>query len=146
MRLGYRLQLLEASWPAEVKPGEALLMGYTWRNAGVAPCLPGGHPTITLKDDKSGLVGVFVDEDLDVRSLPVGPPEKATPIGRVARLISQDSRPLIAFSLPPRHILKPGSYSIYISVGDNVGTPRVALPLENEDGSRRYRLGDITIK
>jgi hypothetical protein len=146
MRMGYRLQLLEASWPAEVKPGEALLVGYTWRNAGVAPCLPGGYPTITLKDDKTGIAGFFVDEEFDMRSLPVGAPERATPIGREVHVHRQDDKPLIAFALPPRNILKPGIYSIYISVGDNIGTPRIALPLENEDGSRRYRLGRITIE
>jgi hypothetical protein len=145
-RLGYRLQLLEASWPAKVKPGEAVLIGYSWRNAGVAPCLPGGHPTITLKNDKNGIAGVFVDEEFDVKSLPVGPPEEATPIGREVRVLSQASRPLIAFALPPRHILKPGTYSIYISVGDSIGTPRLALPLENGDGSMRYRLGGIRIE
>jgi hypothetical protein len=145
-RLGYRLQLLEASWPSKVKPGEALLIGYSWRNAGVAPCLPGGHPTITLKNDKNGIAGVFVDEEFDVKSLPVGPPEQARPIGREVRVLSQASRPLIAFALPPRHILKPGTYSIYISVGDSIGTPRLALPLENGDGSMRYRLGGIRIE
>ena len=36
-------------------------MGYRWRNAGVAPCLPGGYPAITLKDAKDGIAGVFVD-------------------------------------------------------------------------------------
>jgi hypothetical protein len=145
-RLGYRLQLVETSWPASVKPGETLSIGYTWRNAGVAPCLPGGHPAITLKDDKNGIVGVFVDEQFDVRSLPVGAPEGAKPIGREVRMLSQSSRPLIGFTLPPRHILKPGTYSIFVSVGDRIGTPRIALPLENEDGSRRYRLGVIRIE
>jgi hypothetical protein len=146
LRLGYRLQLLEASWPAEVKPGEALLVGYSWQNAGVAPCLPGGHPAITLKDEKNGIAGVFVDEEFDMRSLPVGPPGGATPIGREVRPHYQADKPLIAFSLPPRHILKPGLYSIYISVGDSIGTPLIALPLENDDGFRRYRLGSIRIK
>jgi hypothetical protein len=146
MRLGYRLQLMEASWPAVVEPGKALLVGYTWRNAGVAPCLPGGHPTITLKDDRNGIAGVFVDEEFDARSLPVGPPGGATSIGREVHPHYQADRPLIGFTLPPRHILRPGVYSVYISIGDNIGTPLLALPLENQDGNRLYKLGSIKIK
>ncbi len=53
---------------------------YGWRNAGVAPCLPGGHPTITFKDAKGGIAGVFVDVDFNVRELPVAEPGKAKTI------------------------------------------------------------------
>ncbi len=72
LRLGYRLQLVEASWPSEVSLDSTLQFSAKWRNAGVAPCLPGGYPAVTLKDSKGGIVGVFVDEQFDVRSLPVG--------------------------------------------------------------------------
>lgn len=145
LRLGYRLQLVEASWPAEIRRDEPLLAGYRWRNAGVAPCLPGGYPAITLKDAKGGIAGVFVDEEFDMRSLPVGAPGKAEPVGREVKGISQASRPLIAHTLPPTRILKAGVYTLWISVGTRTGTPRIALPLENEDGARRYKLGEIRI-
>ena len=146
MRLGYRLQLLEASWPAEVGRDEPLPVGYRWRNAGVAPCYPGGFPAITLKDAKGGIAGVFVDEEFDMRILPVGPPDEAVPVGREVKSISQASRPLLAYALPPAHILKPGAYQLFISVGDRTGTPRLALPLSGEDGQKRYLLGSITVK
>ncbi len=145
-RLGYRLQLLEASWPEEIRRDEPLVVGYRWRNAGVAPCLPGGHPAITLKDDRSGIAAVFVDEGFDVRVLPVGPPGEALPVGREAKAVSQASKPLISFSLPPEPVLKPGTYDLYISVGTRNGTPTIALPLPDGDGQRRYRLGRITIR
>jgi hypothetical protein len=145
LRLGYRLQLVEASWPAEVRRNEPLAAGYRWRNAGVAPCLPGGYPAITLKDAKAGIAGVFVDEDFDVRTLPVGPPEKAEPVGREVKGIAQASKPLTAWALPPADILKPGTYTVWISVGTRTGTPKIALPLEGDDGQRRYRLGEIRI-
>lgn len=145
LRLGYRLQLLEASWPAELRRDQALAVGYRWRNAGVAPCLPGGNPAITLKDGKGGIAGVFVDEDFDVRTLPVGPPERAEPVGREMKGISQASKPLTAYALPPANILKPGTYTLWISVGTRAGTPKIALPLEGDDGQRRYRLGEIRI-
>ncbi|MEK7752596.1 MAG: DUF4832 domain-containing protein [Acidobacteriota bacterium] len=144
-RLGYRLQLLEASFPAQVKAEGEFSVGYAWRNAGVAPCLPGGHPAITLKDAKGAIIGVFADEDFDMRSLPVGPPEAAPSVSRWEKPINQASRPLIAYRLPPAHIVKPGVYDVYISVGTRTGTPQIALPLAGDDGHRRCKLGTITI-
>ncbi|MCX6631771.1 MAG: hypothetical protein NTW28_29535, partial [Candidatus Solibacter sp.] len=91
------------------------------------------------------IAGVFVDEEFDVRTLPVGPPEKAEPVGREAKAISQASKPLMAFALPPANILKPGAYTVWMSVGTRAGTPKIALPLADEDGQRRYRLGEIRI-
>ena len=146
MRLGYRLQLLEASWPKQADARSGLSMGYRWRNAGVAPCYRGGHPAITLKDAKGGIAAVFVDEDFDMRALPVGPPGGAEPVGRELRSISQASRPLVTFQLPPPNILKPGAYDLFISVGTRTGTPEIMLPLAGDDGQKRYKLGVITIR
>jgi hypothetical protein len=147
LRLGYRLQLVEASWPAEVAAGGPMAIGYRWRNAGVAPCLPGGHPTITLKDEKGGITGVFVDEDFNARELPVGPPQEATALSRkeMGTGVEENDKPLVAYTLPPAHILKPGTYDLYISVGTATGEPVIALPLSNDDGRRRYRLGPIKV-
>lgn len=147
LRLGYRLQLVEASWPSEAQVGGTITVGYSWRNAGVAPCLPGGHPTLTFKDAKGGIAGVFVDEDFNVRELPVGPPEKAKAISRIqwTEGYPQEDKPLLSYTLPPKHILKPGVYDVYISVGDPAGTPSIALPLPDDDGHRRYRLGKINV-
>jgi hypothetical protein len=131
-RLGYRLQLVEASWPGRARAGSSFDFSATWRNAGVAPCLPGGYPAITLKDDKGGIVGVFADESFDVRALPVGPPDQA-------ETRAQEAHFLLPFNL------KPGTYDVFISVGARTGTPRIALPLSDGDGQRRYGLGSITI-
>ncbi|MSU58329.1 MAG: hypothetical protein EXS35_09135 [Pedosphaera sp.] len=46
-RIGYRIQLAEISWPAEVKLGEPFLVETAWANAGVAPCLGGGFWALT---------------------------------------------------------------------------------------------------
>jgi hypothetical protein len=147
LRLGYRLQLVEASWPAEVPAGGAITIGYGWRNAGVAPCLAGGHPTLTLKDAQGGIAGVFVDEDFNVRELPVGPPDKAKVIWRVEQKggLAQENKPPLTYALPPRHILKPGAYDVFVSVGTPTGEPVIALPLPGDDGRRRYKLGGIQI-
>jgi hypothetical protein len=146
LRLGYRLQLQEASWPSEVPAGAAIDVGYAWRNGGVAPCLPGGNPTITFEDAKGGIAAVFVDQDFDVRELPVGAPGAARIISReTLEGLPENNKPLIGFTLPPAHILRPGTYSVYISVGSTTGTPQLALPLPDDDGHRRYRLGTIKV-
>jgi len=141
LRLGYRLQLVEASWPSEVGIDSTLRFSAKWRNAGVAPCLPGGYPAVTLKDNKGGIVGVYVDEGFDVRSLPVAAPGKA-------EAVDQE----VTFSLSPRlyanfrpGIRQPGIYDVYMSVGTRTGTPRIALPLLQGDGKRRYRLGALKV-
>lgn len=131
-RLGYRLQLVEASWPAEIRLGNPLAFSASWRNAGVAPCLPGGCPTITLKDAEGGIVAVLADEAFDVRALQPAAPGQAPSTAEQA-----------AFLLPFQ--LTPGSYDVFVSVGTKTGSPRIALPLPGDDGQRRYRLGSLRV-
>jgi hypothetical protein len=131
-RLGYRLQLVEASWPKAVRSRGDLSFNGAWQNCGVAPCLPGGHPTVTLKDSKGGIVGVFVDEEFDVRSLSV-----------TERSLTDVRRQKPTFKLPFQ--LNGGRYDLFISVGTKSGTPRIALPMGGDDGQHRYRLGMVEI-
>lgn len=130
LRLGYRLHLVEASWPASVRLGDALPFRMAWRNAGVAPCYPGGHPAFTLKDADGGIVTVAVDEGFDMRDLPVGPPGAAETRDRT-------------FPLLAPFYLRPGRYDVFVSIGSRSGTPRIALPLAEDDGQHRYRLGSV---
>jgi hypothetical protein len=132
LRLGYRLQLVSASWPVAVRVESSFRFASQWRNAGVAPCLPGGFPAMTLKDSKGGIAGVFVDEGFDVRSLPIGPEGQA-------EVKPQE----VEFSLPFN--LKPGQYDVFISVGTRTGTPRIALPHSGNDGQRRYLIGQLGV-
>jgi len=141
LRLGYRLQLVEAAWPSEIDIDSRLHFSAKWRNAGVAPCLPGGHPALTLKDSEGGIVGVFVDNGFNVRSLPVAEAGKAKTIDQKANFalspnLRGDWRP---------GVRKAGMYQLYISVGTPTGTPRIALPLREGDGNRRYRLGTLKV-
>jgi hypothetical protein len=132
MRLGYRLELVEASWPEEVRVGGALEFSAKWRNAGAAPCLPGGWPALTLKDEKGGICAVLADEGFDVRDLPVGPPGQAPErVQKVSHMLPQD--------------LRAGGHELFVSVGTRTGTPRIALPLPDGDGERRYLLGRVRI-
>jgi len=131
-RLGYRLQVLEASWPEETFPQADFAFTARWRNAGVAPCYGGGHPALTLKDAQGGIACVLADEEFNVRDLPVGEPDKA-----------KEVEEQVTFTLPTN--LKPGDYDLYLSVGSLTGTPKIALPLPWEDGARRYRLGKVRV-
>ncbi len=140
LRLGYRLQLVEASWPSEIPVAGSIWFATAWQNAGVAPCLPGGYPAFTIKDTKGGIAGVFVDEGLDMRNLRVAEPDKASPESHKAEFalplaLDEKTRPL-----------KPGNYDVYISIGTATGTPKIALPLPDDDGHHRYRLGGLMIR
>jgi hypothetical protein len=132
VRLGYRLMPVEASWPAEMPLADGFRFRALWRNAGVAPCLPGGHPAVTLKNDEGGIAGVWVDDSFDVRDLPVGPPGE-----------SEARESVMTQGVPV--FLQPGEYDLFVSVGTVNGSPRIALPLEGNDGERRYRLGRIRV-
>jgi hypothetical protein len=132
LRLGYRLQLIEASWPERAAPGDHIHVEAVWRNAGVAPCYPGGHPALTLKDEAGGVVAVFTDEGFDLRSLPVGPPGEADKITQTC-----------VFRVP--QTLKPGRYEVFISADSSTRVPTLALPLAHDDGQRRYRLGLVEV-
>ncbi len=130
LRIGYRLQLVEASWPEVVTTGVPFEIRAQWRNAGVAPCYPGGFPAFTLKDSDGAIRAVLSGQKFDVRALDVGAAGKA-PVSSVAE----------TFRVPAH--LPTGTYDVFVSVGDLDGTPRIALPLPDADGEKRYRLGRI---
>ncbi len=135
-RLGYRIQLRELVLPKEAKVGEGFEVNWTWANAGVAPCYGGGFPALTLKDEKGGLVAVLSDETFDVRQLPVAAPDAATPVAHRSRFRAGLTAPAT----------KPGDYDVFVSVGKRDGSPVLALPLPGDDGSRRYKVGRMTLR
>ncbi len=146
-RLGYRLLPLEVSYPARQPRTAPLTLTSTWCNDGVAPCHGGGHPALTLKDAQGGIVAVCVDEQADVRTLPVREVELKGPAADEAVDENLPPPPTVtwkaALCLPFQ--LQPGKYQVYLSVGDKTGSPVIALPLDGDDGQRRYRVGEITI-
>ncbi len=138
-RMGYRLQLREASFPREVRLGEPFTIETTWTNAGVAPCYPGGFIGIAFKDDQGGIVAAFADESFDVNNLEVGPPGEAPTHTVTSRLIVAEK----TYGFAPG--TEPGLYSLYVSVGRRDATPMIALPHDGDDGHRRYRIGTVTV-
>jgi hypothetical protein len=135
LRMGYRLQPVEVAWPKTVTIGKWFAVQWTWCNKGVAPCYGGGFPALTLKDDKGGIVSVLSDDTLNMRDLAVGDSTNAP-------TTKHESQFVVGLVAPAT---KPGTYGVFISVGQRDGTPRIALPLEGDDGQRRYRLGDIRV-
>lgn len=135
LRLGYRLQPVEVTWPKIVEIGTPFMVQWTWANKGVAPCYPGGFPALTLKDAEGGIVSVLSDDTLNMRDLKVGPATD-TPTTR------HPSAFTIGLVAPAT---KPGAYDVFVSVGKRDGTPQLALPLEGDDGQHRYRLGTMTL-
>jgi hypothetical protein len=144
LRLGYRVQLREIRWPAEAKLGEPFPMETAWANAGVAPCYGGGFWALTIKDEEGGIVSTHVDEGFDIRDLKVAATGEAL-------IEKRQSHFTVAFPhvegsrrhAPP---VKPGSYDVFVSVGQRDGTPRIALPLPQPDGLGRYKVGRITLR
>ena len=135
-RLGYRLQLCEMTWPNEIAVGEWFKISSRWCNAGVTPCYPGGYMAVTLKDTEGGIVSVMTDASFNMKSLqPTAPGEEET------RTVDLDA---VAGMIAPVVIL--GEYDLFVSVGEPDGTPKIALPLPNNDGHRRYFLGKIKVK
>ena len=125
-KLGYRIQVTEASWPAEQHMKAEGTFAYAARNAGTAPCYPGGHVAFTLKDADGGIAALFTDDAFDLRTLG-----------------NEASGRELKFRLPPN--IRPGVYQVYVSAGTRTGTPKIALPLADDDGQRRYSLGPLRI-
>ncbi|GAB4143457.1 MAG: DUF4832 domain-containing protein [Thermogutta sp.] len=146
-RLGYRILPLEVSYPARHSRQAPLTVTSSWCNDGVAPCYGGGYVTLTLKDSQGGIVAVCVDQQADVRELPVREVELKGPTAEEPVDENLPPPPAVtwksAFCLPFQ--LQPGEYQVYVSIGDKTGSPAVALPIEGDDGARRYRVGMITI-
>lgn len=112
--------------------GGRLEIAGRWTNEGVAPCYGGGNPAFTLKTPSGAIMLTFVDEQFDVRNLAVAAPGEAPPAQQ--RLVTQ----------VPGNVA-PGQYELFVSVGSVIGTAVIGLPIDGDDGQRRYRLGTITI-
>jgi len=136
LRMGYRLQPVEVSWPKTVEIGKRFKVQWMWCNKGVAPCYRGGFAALTLKDAEGGIVSVLSDETLNMRDLEVAPAAEAV-------MTKHESEFVVGLVGP---VTRPGTYEVFISVGKRDGTPQIALGLKDGDGQRRYRLGSITIE
>jgi hypothetical protein len=131
-RVGYRLQIVRASWPTQVKSGSILSIELLLRNAGVAPCFGGGHAALSLFDSKGQLRAETLDKEFDVATLAVGPSVEQAPA--VTRSIS--------LHIPSA--LDAGTYNVCASILNGRGPYRLPIT-EWSDDHGRYRLGSISI-
>ena len=93
---------------------------------------------LTLKDPQGGIVSVHVLDQLNLRDLGVGPRTRH-PSGTY-RELHGGSRLRGRSAVVPR-AAQGGTCDVFVSVGTLDGTPQIALPLDQEDGQRRYRVG-----
>ena len=141
-RLGYRFQARRIVYPSRIKvaadPEKALpfKVSFSFANAGVAPCYRSVFPCLTLKTASGGIAMVLADGDFDLSRLPVAPPGKADALTHTAEFsVGRWRRP----------VLPPGEYEVFLSVGEEDGTPVCELPLPGDDGARRYRIGRMQV-
>ena len=104
-------------------------------NAGVAPPYRDLFPAYTLTDERGGIAGVLVDETLNFRRLPVGPAGRTPLTKHVSRLTLDARAPTV----------KPGRYTLSVSVGRREGNPEIALPYDGGDSRNRIPVGSVEI-
>ena len=132
-RVGYRLQIVRASWPTQVKSGGPLTVELLLRNAGVAPCFRGGQAVLSLLDSKGQVRAEMPDDKFDVAALTVGPSVEQAP--SVSRSIS--------LQIPSG--VDAGTYNVCASIRNSRGPYRLPIT-EWSDEQRRYRLGSVSIE
>ncbi len=98
-----------------------------WKNNGCASAYDDYYPAITLKNKNGSIETVMVDPDFTMKS------------------IDPDSNLIEQARLRLNAAVPGGEYDAYLSVGKLDGTPQIAMPMDGDDGDRRYYLGKITV-
>ena len=156
--LGYRFELREVTFPGEVAIGEKVEIGSTWVNVGVAPKTRPATLAWSLLNADGSVAWCVTDNAFDFRSLEpklrgVEKPRKvATPcrFGFDKRIPEPDNCVVWAHAAGREfadtvRLLKPGRYTLAVSVGSGQGTPEIALPLAGGAG-RRYPIGAVVVR
>ena len=148
-RLGFRFQLREARYPAAVTVGRKdrgaavpFTVEWAWANAGVAPCYADAFPALTVKDREGGILAVFADEGLNLKTRPVAAPDQAQAVEHAFSRVLADASAVTPYGWAAP-LCPLGTFDVYVSVGKRDGTPVYALPLDHDDGKRRYKIGQI---
>ena len=159
-RIGYRLELRNVRFPDAVRAGEPVEIVSTWVNVGVAPLHAGASLAWNLLDDRGVVVWSFVDPEFDFRTLEPTledgekPVEVVSPctFGYTAQVPNNGNDAILNWCIQNNQddpgktvaLLKPGVYTLAVSVGRNDGKPEIALPLEGGVG-RVYPVGRISV-
>lgn len=160
-RLGYRFELRDVKYPRVVRTDERVTIDSTWVNVGVAPCYAGGAVTWNLLDEKGVVCWRSTDETFDFRDLkpkwdgvehPVTLASSCT-FGCTAAVPDNGNDMILNWCRRNRRndpgkfvsLLRPGAYTLAVSVGRRNGTAEIALPLENGN-ERIYPIGKIVVE
>ena len=157
-RLGYRFELRSLSCPEKVTVGEPVKVASTWANVGVSWLHGGARLTWSLVDKDGTVCWSVTDPAFDFRRLDpkLNGEEKPLSVETTCRfgctVRNPDPDPVLVSARaagmdpgPTYEMLKPGDYTLCVSVGSKQGTPEIALPLPNGT-NRRYPLGKITVE
>ena len=158
--LGYRFELREVTFPAQVAAGEEVEISSRWVNVGVAPRTKPTALTWSLLNADGTVAWSVTDGSFDFRSLEPRLKGVEKPVAVKTKcafgynkVIPQPDNCVVWAREKGRvfddvvTMLKPGKYTLAVSVGSLQGTPQIALPLEGQIGStRRYALGEIEVK
>ncbi len=160
LRLGYRFELREADFPSEVKAGERFTIKSKWVNTGVAPRTKENFLSWSLINDDDTVAWTVTDDGFDFRRLEpklksIEKPQNVETVCRFgftkkipqpdqvvgwARKVGREFPDVVT-------MLKPGEYTLAVSVGSRIGTPEIALPLEGQIGAtRRYAVGKVKVE
>jgi len=158
--LGYRFELREVLYLDEVKIGEKFEIGSTWVNVGVAPKTKSATLAWSLLNPDGTVAWCVTDNSFDFKSLEPKlkgvekPRNVATPcrFGYSKRIPVPDNCVVWARKAERKFPdtfspLKPGVYTLAVSVGSRQGTPEIALPLGGQVGAtRRYAIGRVHVR
>ena len=159
-RLGYRFELRKVEYPETVKVSERVRIASTWVNVGVAPEYADSSLTWSLLNEKGVVCWSVTDPTFGFRSLEptIGGVEKPVTVvspctfGYTAEIPDNGNDQILNYC-KREHVndpgsvcvlLKPGAYTLAVSVGRADGKPQVALPLENGI-DRVYPVGKVTV-
>lgn len=160
-RLGYRFELRKVEYPDTVKVSERVTVKSTWVNVGVAPEYANSSLTWNLLNEKGVVCWSVTDPTFGFRSLepkwegvenPVTIESPCT-FGYAAEIPDNGNDQILNYC-KREHVndpgttcvlLKPGVYTLAVSVGTNYGKPEIALPLEG-GVDRIYPIGNLSVR
>ena len=139
-RLGCRFVPKKVTWPDAVKvgrKGETFEVSFSFENCGVAPCYRDAYPCLTVKDGKGRIIAVLADGDFSLKGL--------LPAMDGQRGIASHTAKFRLGRFGAPKFPSPGTFDVYLSVGEADGTPVYELPIGGGDGQRRYKIGMVEL-
>lgn len=141
-----------------MKAGEPVTVRSTWVNAGVSWLHADARLTWSLMDDAGAVQWSVTDPSFSFRRLDPTLDGVEKPVTRESRCRFGRTVPVLepdpvvtaarAAGMDPGTsyaMLKPGVYTLCVSVGSKQGTPEIALPLAH-GRNRRYPVGRIEVR